>query len=128
MISAPTASVADDLVDHRLVYAHGIAALVTVLLAIAFGIIISLQFFAPDLAGPWLSSSWGRLRYAHTQGIMLGWLGNAFLAFLYHAVPVLTGRQVTSAGTLDVWAMESRRSAARLDPGAVRCQSARGVG
>jgi len=97
MISAPTASVADDLVDHRLVYAHGIAALVTVLLAIAFGIIISLQFFAPDLAGPWLSSSWGRLRYAHTQGIMLGWLGNAFLAFLYHAVPVLTGRQVTSA-------------------------------
>jgi cbb3-type cytochrome oxidase subunit 1/cbb3-type cytochrome oxidase cytochrome c subunit/cytochrome c553 len=28
---------------------------------------------------------------------MLGWLGNAFLAFLYHAVPVLTGRRVTSA-------------------------------
>jgi len=97
MISSPTASAADDLVDDRLVYAHGIAALVTVLLAIAFGIIISLQFFAPDLAGPWLSSAWGRLRYAHTQGIMLGWLGNAFLAFLYHAVPVLTGRQITSS-------------------------------
>jgi cbb3-type cytochrome oxidase subunit 1 len=27
---------------------------------------------------------------------MLGWLGNAFLAFLYHAVPILTGRPVTS--------------------------------
>ena len=97
MISAPSASSRpDDLVDSRLVFAHSIAALVTVLLAIVFGIIISLQFFAPDIAGPWLSSAWGRLRYAHTQGIMLGWLGNAFLAFLYHAVPVLTGRKVTS--------------------------------
>ena len=28
---------------------------------------------------------------------MLGWLGNAFFAFLYHAVPLLTGRRVTSA-------------------------------
>jgi cbb3-type cytochrome oxidase subunit 1 len=27
---------------------------------------------------------------------MLGWLGNAFFAFLYHGVPVLTGRRVTS--------------------------------
>jgi hypothetical protein len=27
---------------------------------------------------------------------MLGWLGNAFFASLYHAVPVLTGRPVTS--------------------------------
>jgi hypothetical protein len=28
---------------------------------------------------------------------MLGWLGNAFLAFLYHGVPLLTGARVTSA-------------------------------
>ena len=48
----------------------------------------------------WLS--WGRLRYAHTQGIMLGWLSNAFLAFLYHAVPILTGRPVTSR-RLGLW-------------------------
>ena len=46
--------------------------------------------------GSWHSMAWGRMRYAHTQGIMLGWLGNAFLAFLYHAVPVLTGRKVFS--------------------------------
>jgi cbb3-type cytochrome c oxidase subunit I len=83
-------------VDTRLVHAHGVAAIVMLLVAVTFGIVISLQFFAPDLVGgrSWLS--WGRLRYAHTQGIMLGWLGNAFLAFLYHAVPVLTGRPVTS--------------------------------
>jgi len=45
-------------------------------------------------SSPWLT--WGRLRYDHTQGIMLGWLGNAFFAFLYHALPVLTGRRVTA--------------------------------
>jgi cbb3-type cytochrome oxidase subunit 1 len=33
---------------------------------------------------------------------MLGWLGNAFLAFLYHAVPILTGRPVTSR-RLGLW-------------------------
>ena len=45
----------DELVDSRLVYAHGVAALATVLVAICFGFIISLQFIAPDLAGSWLS-------------------------------------------------------------------------
>ena len=42
----------------------------------------------------WLT--WGRLRPAHVQGILFGWLGNAFLVFLYHAVPRLAGRPVTS--------------------------------
>lgn len=79
-----------------LVRAHVLAALGAILIAITFGIIVSLQLLWPDLGAgvPWLS--WGRLRFAHTQGIMLGWLGNAFFAFLYHAVPRLTGRPVTS--------------------------------
>ena len=83
-------------VDARLVYLHGLAALTTLLLSVAFGLVASLQLLFPDLTGdaPWLT--WGRVRYAHTQGIMLGWLGNAFFAFLYHAVPILTGRAVTS--------------------------------
>ena len=79
-----------------MVYAHGVAALVTLLVSVLFGIIVSLQFFLPDMMGNWLPLGWGRLRYAHTQGIMLGWLGNAFFAFLYHAVPILSGRPVTS--------------------------------
>jgi cytochrome c oxidase cbb3-type subunit I/II len=83
-------------VDTELVVAHGAAALVTLLVAVVFGIVVSLQFILPDLTGGWLPAGWGRLRYAHTQGIMLGWLGNAFFAFLYHAVPILTGRAVTS--------------------------------
>ncbi len=83
-------------VDSDLVYAHGLAAIVTLLIAVAFGIVVSLQFFLPDLTGSLPALGWGRLRYAHTQGIMLGWLGNAFLAFMYHSVPVLTGQSVTS--------------------------------
>lgn len=83
-------------VDADLVRAHGVAALVTLLIAVSFGILVSVQFLAPDASGGWPALGWGRLRYAHTQGIMFGWLGNAFLAFLYHAVPVLTGRPVTS--------------------------------
>lgn len=88
--SAPAA------IDAGLVRAHGLAALATLLVSVLFGIVVSLQFLYPDLGSGSLTFGWGRLRYAHTQGIMLGWLGNAFLAFLYHAVPVLTGRRVTS--------------------------------
>ena len=83
-------------VETRLVHAHGLAALITLLVSVTFGIVASIELLIPDFAGnpAWLS--WGRLRYDHTQGIMLGWLGNAFFAFLYHAVPVLTGRPVKS--------------------------------
>jgi cbb3-type cytochrome oxidase subunit 1 len=84
-------------VETGLVRAHGLAALATLFISVAFGILASIQLLAPDVSAdtPWLG--WGRVRYAHTQGIMLGWLGNAFLAFLYHAVPILSGRAVTSA-------------------------------
>jgi cbb3-type cytochrome c oxidase subunit I len=84
------------LVHVELVRAHTIAALAALVISAAFGILVSLQFLYPDLTAGSLVFGWGRLRYAHTQGIMLGWLGNAFLAFMYHAVPVLTGRAVTS--------------------------------
>jgi cbb3-type cytochrome c oxidase subunit I len=84
------------LVHADLVRAHTIAALAALVIAAAFGILVSLQFLYPDLSAGSLVFGWGRLRYAHTQGIMLGWLGNAFLAFMYHAVPVLTRREVTS--------------------------------
>jgi cbb3-type cytochrome oxidase subunit 1 len=89
-------------VETSLVYAHGVAALTTLFVSVAFGILASIQLLSPETGAgtPWLS--WGRIRYAHTQGIMLGWLGNAFFAFLYHAVPILTGRNVTSA-TLGRW-------------------------
>ena len=83
-------------VNTEMVQAHSIAALVALLLSVVFGVIVALQFVYPDITEGSLSLGWGRLRYAHTQGIMLGWLGNAFIAFLYHAVPILTQREVTS--------------------------------
>ena len=83
-------------VETGLVYAHGLASLTTLLIAAAFGILVSIELLFPDLGKDVAWLSWGRLRYAHTQGIILGWLGNAFFAFLYHAVPILTGRPITS--------------------------------
>ena len=76
---------------------HGYAALASVLYVALLGLMMSIKLHAPDWLGevPWLS--WGRLRYAHTQGLFFGWLGNAFLAFLYYAVPRLADRQVTGA-------------------------------
>lgn len=88
-------------IDTFLLRAHSYAAFAALLIAVTFGIIISLQFIFPEFTASWLPG-WGRLRYAHTQGIMLGWLGNAFLAFMYHAVPVLSGRPVSSR-TLGLW-------------------------
>ena len=76
----------DAITHNDLIRAHGIAAFTMLLLAVTFGIVASLQFFLPELTSE--IASWGRLRFAHTQGIMLGWLGNAFIAFLYLAVPV----------------------------------------
>jgi cbb3-type cytochrome c oxidase subunit I len=96
MRDAPESTL-DSSVEAGLVRAHAIAAFVTLFVAVTFGILASLQFVLPDAVGGVPTLSWGRLRYNHTQGIMLGWLGNAFLAFLYHAVPLLTGRRVTSA-------------------------------
>jgi cbb3-type cytochrome oxidase subunit 1 len=85
-------------VETGLVYAHGLAALVTLLVSVAFGLVAALELLYPDLAGDTAWLSWGRVRYAHTQGIMLGWLGNAFLAFLYYVI-------IWSASLTASWAL-----------------------
>jgi cbb3-type cytochrome oxidase subunit 1/cbb3-type cytochrome oxidase cytochrome c subunit/mono/diheme cytochrome c family protein len=84
--------------ETRLVRAHGLAALAGVLYAALLGLTVALKFHWPDFLGDQAWLTWGRLRYGHTQGIFFGWLGNAFLAFVYYAIPRLTGRPVTSRG------------------------------
>ena len=82
--------------ESALVRAHGIAALTMVVVSAVFGIIVATKFVLPDFLGGEAWATWGRLRYNHTQGILFGFLGNAFLAFLYHAVPRLAERPVLS--------------------------------
>ena len=81
--------------NSALIRWHGFAALACVLYVAALGLVMAIRLHSPDWLGgvPWLS--WGRIRYSHTQGVFFGWLGNAFLAFLYYAVPRLAGRPVT---------------------------------
>jgi cytochrome c oxidase cbb3-type subunit I/II len=83
-------------VEYGLIRAHIFASLVTLVISVLFGITVATKFSFPEFLGshPWLT--WGRLRYNHTQGIFFGWLGNAFLAFFYYAVPRLANRPVLS--------------------------------
>ena len=80
---------------NALVRWHGFAALACVVYVAALGIVMAIKLHEPEWLGGQSWLTWGRLRYAHTQGVFFGWLGNAFLAFLYYAVPKLAGRPVT---------------------------------
>src|SRR6516162_3453870 len=84
--------------ESGLIRAHGLAALAMVVYSALLGLTVALKFHWPDFLGDQAWLTWGRLRYGHTQGIFFGWLGNAFLAFVYYAIPRLTGRPVTSRG------------------------------
>jgi len=83
-------------VNTRLVAAHTLAAFGGLIVSALFGLLVSIKFNAPAFLSQHGWSTWGRLRYDHTQGILYGWLGNAFIAFMYYAVPYLTRRPITS--------------------------------
>jgi cytochrome c oxidase cbb3-type subunit 1 len=83
-------------IEYALVKAHGIAAVVALFISAIFGSLVALKFTYPDLLSQEAWLTWGRMRYDHTQGILFGWLGNAFLCTLYHMVPRLANRPVTS--------------------------------
>src|ERR1700758_5548268 len=83
-------------VEYDLVRAHIYASLVTLVISVLFGITVSTKFTFPEFLGSHAWLTWGRLRYNHTQGIFFAWLGNAFLAFFYYAVPRLADRPVFS--------------------------------
>jgi len=83
-------------VESSLIRAHVFASLVAVVISALFGILVATKFTFPEFLGGHSWLTWGRLRYNHTQGIFFGWLGNAFLAFFYYAVPRLANRPVLS--------------------------------
>ncbi len=82
--------------EAGLIRAHGLAALLMVGYSALLGLVVAAKFVWPDWLGSEAWLTWGRLRYAHTQGIFFGWLGNTFLLFLYYAVPRLAERPITS--------------------------------
>src|ERR1700730_4435539 len=83
-------------IEYDLIRAHIFASLVTLVISVLFGITVATKFSFPEFLGGHAWLTWGRLRYNHTQGIFFGWLGNAFLAFFYYAVPRLANRPVLS--------------------------------
>lgn len=83
-------------VETGLIRAHAYAALASLMIAALFGTAVAIKMVQPDFLGGQVWSTWGSMRANHTQGILFGWLGNAFLAFLYFAVPRLGGRPVMS--------------------------------
>jgi cytochrome c oxidase cbb3-type subunit 1 len=88
---APLASV-----EIGLIRAHAFAALAGLMIAALFGTVAAIKLVQPDFLSGQVWSTWGSIRANHTQGIIFGWLSNAFLSFLYFAVPRLGGRPVTS--------------------------------
>lgn len=83
-------------VESGLMRAHAYAAVSCLLIAALFGTVAAIKLVAPDFMSGHVWDTWGSVRADHTQGILFGWLGNAFLAFLYFAVPRLAGRPVMS--------------------------------
>src|SRR5246500_2089570 len=83
-------------IEYDLIRAHVYASLVTLVISVLFGITVATKFSFPEFLGSHAWLTWGRLRYNHTEGIFFGWLGNAFLAFFYYAVPGLPNRPVLS--------------------------------
>ena len=82
---------------NKLIRAHVGAAFIGLVLSALFGLMTSIKFHIPEFLSGHGWDTWGRLRYNHTQGILYAWLGNAFIAFLYYAVPPLTRRSFASA-------------------------------
>jgi cytochrome c oxidase cbb3-type subunit 1 len=88
---APVASV-----ETGLIRAHAFAALASLMIAALFGTVVAIKLVQPDFLSGHVATTWGSMRANHTQGIVFGWFGNAFLAFLYFAIPRLGGRPVMS--------------------------------
>lgn len=92
----PSKPIGDVPVERALVRAHTIAGLFGLLAAAIFGLLVATKFSAPDFLTGSAVTGWGRLRFAHVQGILFAWLINGFIAFAYYAVPTMSGRAVLS--------------------------------
>lgn len=73
-----------------------LSATVWLILGVAMGLVLALQFVFPDLFRgiPWLVFS--RLRQAHTNTVMFAWLSGGMIGLWFYIIPRLTGRRLWS--------------------------------
>ncbi len=73
-----------------------VSALAWMAIGISLGFIQATEFIAPDFAHgiPWLVFS--RIRQAHVNGLLFGWISMGMVACWYYIVPRLTGRKIYS--------------------------------
>src|ERR1035438_3862893 len=62
-------------VEDRLVYAHGLAAIITLLISVAFGILAATKLIAPDLADDSPRLTWSASAMTTCRGLC--WAGSA---------------------------------------------------
>jgi len=73
-----------------------VSAIVWLVLAISLGILMAIEFIAPDFGAgtPWLV--FPRLRQTHVNGVAFGWLSMAMIGGWYYVVPRLTKTKIYS--------------------------------
>jgi len=70
-----------------------ICAIVYLILGMGFGLLAALLMSSPDIIHGIPQLAFGRLRPAHTNTILLGWLSMGYVSCFYYIVPVLAGRK-----------------------------------
>lgn len=57
------------------------------------GLLASLQFTSPDALAGVPQLSFGRIRAAHTNAVLIGWLSMGYVACMFYLIPILVGRK-----------------------------------
>lgn len=70
-----------------------ICAIFYLVLGTAFGLLAATLMSSPDLIKGIPQLAFGRLRPAHTNTVLIGWLSMGYVACFFYIVPVLAGRK-----------------------------------
>lgn len=80
-----------------------VSALVWLVLGMLFGFLGSLQFSVPDALTGYSILSFGRIRPAHINAILIGWLSMGYVACYFFLVPTLAKRNGLWSELLGNW-------------------------
>jgi cytochrome c oxidase cbb3-type subunit I/II len=57
-----------------------------------FGFILAIKFFLPDFLGESAADTFGRIRPAHVNGVLFGFVSSGLLGIMFYVIPRLCGR------------------------------------